>query len=87
MTAVATHSGAGAAADPGTPPPMPRGRRSTELLMLVFAVGVVLAAYASAGLGLSGKLPAAWSSTARRSPCSCSPPISPSGGWRPGRTR
>ena len=58
MTAVATHSGAGAAADPGTPPPMPRGRRSTELLMLVFAVGVVLAAYASAGLGLSGKLPA-----------------------------
>ena len=45
MTAVATHSGAGAAADPGTPPPMPRGRRSTELLMLVFAVGVVLAGH------------------------------------------
>jgi cell division protein FtsW (lipid II flippase) len=37
---------------------MPRGRRRTELLMLVFAVGVVLAAYASAGLGLNGKLPA-----------------------------
>jgi cell division protein FtsW (lipid II flippase) len=37
---------------------MPRGRRGTELLMLVFAVGVVLAAYASAGLGLNGKLPA-----------------------------
>jgi len=37
---------------------MPRGRRSTELLMLIFAVGVVLAAYASVGLGLNGKLPA-----------------------------
>jgi cell division protein FtsW (lipid II flippase) len=37
---------------------MPRGRRSTELLMLLFAVGVVLAAYASVGLGLNGKLPA-----------------------------
>jgi hypothetical protein len=59
MTAVTTHSGAGAAAEqPGTQAPMPRGRRSTELLMLVFAVGVVLAAYASVGLGLNGKLPA-----------------------------
>jgi cell division protein FtsW (lipid II flippase) len=56
MAAVATHPGAGAAAE--APAPMPRGRRGTELLMLVFAVGVVLAAYASAGLGLNGKLPA-----------------------------
>jgi len=56
MMAVATHSGAGAAAE--APAPMPRGRRSTELLMLLFALGVVLAAYASAGLGLNGKLPA-----------------------------
>jgi cell division protein FtsW (lipid II flippase) len=37
---------------------MPRGRRRTELLMLIFAVGVVLFAYASVGLGLNGKLPA-----------------------------
>jgi cell division protein FtsW (lipid II flippase) len=36
---------------------MPRGRRSTELAMLVFAVAVVMLAYASAGLGLSGKIP------------------------------
>src|ERR1022692_2100930 len=56
MTAVATQPGAGPAA--GAPAPVPRGRRSTELLMLVFAVGVVMAAYASAGLGLNGKLPA-----------------------------
>src|SRR5215831_20564658 len=36
---------------------MPRGRRRTELLMLVFAVGVVLFAYANVGFGLNGKLP------------------------------
>jgi cell division protein FtsW (lipid II flippase) len=36
----------------------PRGRRQTELLMLIFAVGLVLFAYASAGLGLNGKIPA-----------------------------
>jgi cell division protein FtsW (lipid II flippase) len=58
MTAVTAHSGAGEQAVPGAQVPMPRGRRSTELLMLVFAVGVVLAAYASAGLGLNGELPA-----------------------------
>jgi len=38
--------------------PLPRGRRRTELLMLAFAVGVVLFAYASVGFGLNGKLPA-----------------------------
>jgi cell division protein FtsW (lipid II flippase) len=37
---------------------MPHGRRRTELAMLIFAVAVVLFAYASAGLGLNGKLPA-----------------------------
>ena len=58
MTAVTAQSGAGEQAASGTAAPMPRGRRSTELLMLTFAVGVVLAAYASAGLGLNGKLPA-----------------------------
>ena len=58
MTAVTAQSGAGEQAASDTAAPIPRGRRSTELLMLTFAVGVVLAAYASAGLGLNGKLPA-----------------------------
>ena len=55
MTA-APHTARTAAA-PGAPVPMPRGRRGTELLMLVFALAVVLLAYASVGLGLNGKLP------------------------------
>jgi cell division protein FtsW (lipid II flippase) len=37
---------------------MPRGRRRTELLMLIFVVGVVVLAYANVGLGLNGKVPA-----------------------------
>ena len=37
--------------------PMPRGRRHTELLMLIFSVVVVAFAYAAAGLGLNGKIP------------------------------
>jgi cell division protein FtsW (lipid II flippase) len=37
--------------------PLPRGRRGTELIMLVFAVGLVLFAYANVGFGLNGKLP------------------------------
>jgi cell division protein FtsW (lipid II flippase) len=37
---------------------MPRNRRQTELLMLGFAIVVVLFAYASAGFGLNGKVPA-----------------------------
>jgi cell division protein FtsW (lipid II flippase) len=37
--------------------PMPHGRRRTELVMLLFALAVVLFAYAAAGLGLRGKLP------------------------------
>jgi cell division protein FtsW (lipid II flippase) len=36
---------------------LPRGRRGAELIMLVFSIGVVLFAYASAGLGLNGKVP------------------------------
>ena len=36
---------------------MPRSRRGAELLMLVFALAVVLFAYAAVGLGLKGKLP------------------------------
>ncbi|MGH3304034.1 MAG: FtsW/RodA/SpoVE family cell cycle protein, partial [Streptosporangiaceae bacterium] len=46
-----------AAAGAERPVAMPRGRRRTELLMLAFAVGVVLLAYAAVGLGLRGKLP------------------------------
>jgi cell division protein FtsW (lipid II flippase) len=37
--------------------PMPRGRRRTELTMLLFALAVVLFAYSAVGLGLKGKLP------------------------------
>jgi cell division protein FtsW (lipid II flippase) len=36
---------------------MPRGRRRTELIMLIFAVAVVMFAYAAVGLGLNGKIP------------------------------
>jgi cell division protein FtsW (lipid II flippase) len=39
------------------PVPMPRGRRRTELAMLIFAVGVVLFAYASVGLSMTGQIP------------------------------
>jgi cell division protein FtsW (lipid II flippase) len=45
------------AADADLPVAMPRGRRRTELIMLAFAVGVVLLAWAAVGLGLRGKLP------------------------------
>ncbi|HYA52760.1 MAG TPA: hypothetical protein VEG33_16500, partial [Streptosporangiaceae bacterium] len=41
-----------------SPVPMPRGRRRTELAMLVFAVAVVLFAYASVGLSMTGRIPA-----------------------------
>ncbi|HEY2442804.1 MAG TPA: FtsW/RodA/SpoVE family cell cycle protein [Streptosporangiaceae bacterium] len=37
--------------------PMPRGRRRTELLMLLFAVAVVTLGYGNVGLGLNSKLP------------------------------
>jgi cell division protein FtsW (lipid II flippase) len=56
VTTISSHSAARPAAEGAVP--LPRGRRQTELLMLVFAVGVVLFAYASVGLGLNGKLPA-----------------------------
>ena len=38
--------------------PMPRGRRQTELAMLAFAIGLVLFAYASVGLSMTGRIPA-----------------------------
>jgi cell division protein FtsW (lipid II flippase) len=37
--------------------PLPRGRRSTELAMLCFAIGIMAFAYAAAGLGLNGHVP------------------------------
>jgi cell division protein FtsW (lipid II flippase) len=43
---------------PEIPVPMPRGRRQTELAMLVFAIAVVLFAYASVGLSMTGRIPA-----------------------------
>jgi cell division protein FtsW (lipid II flippase) len=65
LSAIATPSdqplGTDAGAAPGSqadPVPVPRGRRRTELLMLIFVVGVVLLAYANVGLGLNGKIPA-----------------------------
>ena len=45
------------ATDADRPASMPRGRRRTELVMLVFAVAVMLFAFSAVGLGLSGKLP------------------------------
>ncbi len=52
--------GTGPAAGRDAPPasaPLPQGRRRTELLMLLFVVGIVILAYANVGFGLSGKLP------------------------------
>jgi cell division protein FtsW (lipid II flippase) len=56
VSVISSLSGATPAAE--RPVPMTRGRRNTELVMLVFAVGVVLFAYASVGFGLNGKVPA-----------------------------
>jgi cell division protein FtsW (lipid II flippase) len=64
VSAVATPSdepiGANTAAQASVPTrgPVPQGRRRTELLMLIFVIGVVLFAYANVGLGLNGKIPA-----------------------------
>ena len=56
MTAISSASASAATAEPAVA--MPHGRRRTELAMLIFAVVVVLFAYASVGLGLNGKVPA-----------------------------
>ncbi len=65
MSAIATPSGqpfgSGTAAGPDGAPgsaPLPQGRRRTELLMLLFVVGIVVFAYVNVGLGLNGKVPA-----------------------------
>ena len=64
MSAMATPSdqplgadSAGSASQPANVP-VPQGRRRTELLLLLFVVGVVMLAYANVGLGLNGKVPA-----------------------------
>ncbi len=56
MTAISSASAARPSAESAVA--MPRGRRSTELVMLAFAVAVVLFAYACVGFGLNGRLPA-----------------------------
>ena len=67
--------------------PMPRGRRRTELVMLVFAIGVVLFAYASVGLGMNGRIPAGILGYGLPSPSSCCWPTWRSAGSPRGRTR
>jgi cell division protein FtsW (lipid II flippase) len=57
MTAIRSPAAAPPLGSSDAPAVMPRGRRRTELLMLVFAVAVVLFAYANVGLGLNGKIP------------------------------
>src|SRR5215472_3575458 len=58
MSAVSTHPGGGLPGGIDHPIAMPRSRRRTELLMLIFTVAVVAFAYANVGLGLKGQLPA-----------------------------
>jgi cell division protein FtsW (lipid II flippase) len=57
VSAVTTHPGGGLPGGIDMPVAMPRGRRRTELLMLVFAVAVVTFAYSNVGFGLKGRLP------------------------------
>ena len=57
MSSVATSENPAVGGVPDSPVPLPRGRRRTELAMLVFAVALVAFAYANVGFGLKGKLP------------------------------
>ena len=57
MSSVATSENPAVGGMPDSPVPLPRGRRRTELAMLVFAVALVAFAYANVGFGLKGKLP------------------------------
>ena len=57
MNAATTQPGGGMPGGFEVPVAMRRGRRSTELLMLLFAVAVVAFAYSNVGLGLKGQLP------------------------------
>jgi len=58
LSSVATSEGAAVGGVPDAPVVMPRGRRRTEALMLVFSVGIVAFAYANVGFGLKGAPPA-----------------------------
>ena len=58
MSAVTTDPGRSAGVPGGFGAvPMPRGRRRSELLMLVFALAIVTFAYLNVGFGLNGKVP------------------------------
>ena len=57
MSSVATSENPAVGGMPDSPGPIPRGRRRTEVAMLVFAVALVAFAYANVGFGLKGKLP------------------------------
>jgi cell division protein FtsW (lipid II flippase) len=50
-------SGAGSFGTEAGRVPLPRGRRSAELAMLLFAVALVIFAYISVGLGMNGRMP------------------------------
>jgi cell division protein FtsW (lipid II flippase) len=57
VSSVATSENSAVGGMPDSPVPLPRGRRRTEVAMLVFAVALVAFAYANIGFGLKGKLP------------------------------
>ena len=57
MSSVATSEGAALGGMPDAPVAMPRGRRRTEVAMLVFAVALVGFAYANVGFSMKGALP------------------------------
>jgi cell division protein FtsW (lipid II flippase) len=57
VSSVATSENPAVGGMPDSPLPLPRGRRRTEVAMLIFAVALVAFAYANVGFGLKGKLP------------------------------
>ena len=57
MSSVATSENPAVGGIPDSPVPLPRGRRRTEVAMLIFAVALVAFAYANVGFGFKGKLP------------------------------
>lgn len=57
MSSVATSEDATLGGMPDAPAVMPRGRRRTEALMLIFSVVIVAFAYVNVGLGLKGSVP------------------------------
>jgi cell division protein FtsW (lipid II flippase) len=57
LSSVATSEDAALGGVPDAPAVMPRGRRRTEALMLIFSVVIVAFAYVNVGLGLNGSVP------------------------------